>query len=144
MPLSQLLQQAHLDSSPQAFVEIKSRVTDSLARLLRQLIEARVVNPTLSAKHIFLIRNNDTLDYALIDVGRSRLVNSLKSCHLVKPLSVLHRSIPLELFSSTDRLRLFKRVFRSQNLYHDQKRFIKSIVRKASQRGFRDINSADY
>ncbi len=145
-PLSNLLYEAYLQRRlhPQAFTSLKRRVIDVLARLLGQLIEAQVVNPTLSSKHIFLTRDDNSFDFALIDVGRARLVSGLRTGHLVKPLSVLHRSLSLEIFSSTDRLRLFKRVFPSQSLYHDQKAFIKRIVRKAGQRGFKDINTEDY
>ncbi len=146
VPLSNLLYEAYLQRRlhPQAFTSLKRRVIDTLARLLGQLIEAQVVNPTLSSKHIFLSRDDNSFDFALIDVGRARLVSRLRTRHLVKPLSVLHRSLSLEIFSSTDRLRLFKRVFPSPNHYHNQKRFIKRIVRKAGQRGFRDINSPHY
>ena len=116
LPLSRLLRQAYLEDSPQDFVSLKRRVTDALVCLLNQLIQARVVNPALSSKHIFLSQNEGALDYVLIDVGRSRVLGRLKSRHLVKPLSILHRSMPLEIFSSADRLRLFKRVFCNQNL----------------------------
>lgn len=144
-PLSRLLRQAYLQNCPQAFDSLKQRVADALVRLLGQLIQAQVVNPTLSSKHVLLEQNKDgTLNYVLIDVGRSRWVNPLKGHHLVRPLSVLHRSMPLELFSRADRLRLFKRVFASQNLQASHKRFIKRIVRKAAQRGFKNINVLEY
>jgi hypothetical protein len=144
LPLSRLLRQAYLQNCPQTFVSLKQRVADALVRLLGQLIQVQVVNPTLNSKHVFLKQNNGTLGYVLIDVGRSRLANPLKSHHLFKPLSVLHRSIPLELFSRADRLRLFNRVFASQNLHADHKRFIKRIVRKAGQRGFKNIDTSEY
>ena len=144
LPLSRLLYQAYLENRPQAFTQLKRKLADALTRLLCQLIQAQIVNPTLSSKHIFLTHNNDALDYVLIDVGRSRLVNRLKPRHLVKPLSVLHRSMPLEVFSSADRLRLFKRVFDGQSFYHNQKAFIKRIVRKAGRRGFKNISSSEY
>ena len=144
LPLSRLLYQAYLENRPQAFTQLKRKVADALTRLLCQLIQAQIVNPTLSSKHIFLTQNNAALDYVLIDVGRCRSLNRLKPRHLVKPLSVLHRSIPLNLFSSAERLRLFKRVFDGKIPPRKHKRFIKRIVRRARRRGFKNINSFEY
>ena len=143
-PLSHLLRQGYLQNDSQAFIQLKRKVTDALVSLLGQLIEAGVVNPTLSSKHIYLTENNGKLDYVLIDVGRCRLVDGLESRHLVKSLCVLHRSMPLEIFSSADRLRVFKRVFEGRGFCSNQKAFIKNIVRKAGQRGFKNINSSEY
>ena len=144
LPLSRLLYQAYLENRPQAFTQLKRKVADALTRLLCQLIQAQIVNPTLSSKHIFLTQNNAALDYVLIDVGRCRLLDRLKPRHLVKPLSVLHRSIPLNLFSSAERLRLFKRVFDGKIPPCKHKRFIKRIVRRARRRGFKNISSFEY
>jgi len=144
VPLSRLLHEAYLENRPQAFSQLKRKVADALTRLLGQLIEAQVVNPTLSSKHIFLTQNKSALDYVLIDVGRCRLPNRLKPRHLVEPLSVLHRSIALNLFSSAERLRLFKRIFDGKIRHRKHKRFIKRIVRKAGERGFKDIKTVDY
>ena len=135
--ISHLLRQSYRQDCRQTSVDLKKQITDMLVRLLSQLIQAGAINPTLSSKHIFLKHDNGALSYALIDVGRSRLVVQLKEGHLVKPLSVLHRSMPLELFSSADRLRIFKRVFCSRNSCSSRKRFIKRITRKAGRRGFK-------
>lgn len=143
-PLSRLLRQGYLQNDAQAFGQLKRKISDALVCLLGQLIEAGVVNPTLSSKHIYLTEKESGLDYALIDVGRSRVVKGLEGRDLVNPLCALHRSMPLELLSSADRLRLFRRVFDGQGFCRDQKALIRRIVRKAGQRGFKDINSDEY